>query len=358
MDLQHLKPMFFRHVRTIVHLVVWVFVAAGYWSIRRGDWNAYDSAGRTYLVLGFLLFPIVYYLLTIWIIPWFHARGKAMVFAILSIVLLVGLELSKHWIFANVNAILGSSINFNFITGAYLNGPISLGHFAGLGHAMIKYLNDYTQYVQRLKAEKNAMELAFLKSQIDPHFLFNTLNTLYALALEEDSDKTADGIARLGTLMRYSLHDSQADFIPLGKEIDYINQYIELQRLRTTDKNRISVNDQITEAAKEERQIAPMLLISLVENAFKYGISPTEETAIDIDLALENNELNFRVTNSIISNFKNVESQGLGLQNIRNRLNLLYGYRHRLEYGRKDDQFFAELMVELGEGRMGELASD
>ena len=336
MDFQQLKKLFYQHVRTIVHIIVWIFVAAGYWSLRRGDWLLFDAYGKTFMALGFLLFPLVYYLFAFWLIPWFHARGKALVFAIISIFILVVLELNKQWIFATANGILGTDINFNYITGAYMNGPISLGHFAALGYAMIKYLNDYSQYVQRLKAEKNAMELAFLKSQMDPHFLFNTLNTLYGMALEEKSDKTADGIARLGTLMRYSLHDSLADFIPLGKEIDYINEYIELQRLRTTEKNRITVNYQINDGIRKKEKIAPMLLITLIENAFKYGISPSEETVIDILLKVENGELILVVKNSIINNFKHVESQGMGLQNLQNRLDLLYGYRHRLDVKRQE----------------------
>ena len=136
-----------------------------------------------------------------------------------------------------------------------------------------------------LEKEKSTAELNSLKQQINPHFLFNTLNSLYALGIEEKSKKTADGIAKLGTLMRYNLNDAQKELIPLSKEINYIKEYIELQELRLTNNNKLTIN--ILESGIDDYQIAPLLLIPFIENAFKYGVSATEKTKIDLKIKIE-----------------------------------------------------------------------
>lgn len=185
-------------------------------------------------------------------------------------------------------------------------------------------------YIEKLKSEKLAIELAFLKSQVDPHFLFNTLNTLYALALEENGTKTADGIAKLGTLMRYNLHDSQAEFVSLGKEMDFIEKYIALQKLRVPERCRIEWHIEPETDSWRDKNITPMLFIPFVENAFKHGVSLTDDTFIHIHFAISEDLLVLTIKNSIFPGRNADDRAGIGLQNVKNRLDLLYPGQHML----------------------------
>jgi len=203
-----------------------------------------------------------------------------------------------------------------------------------------KQKNDITQ----LEKEKSTAELNALKQQINPHFLFNTLNSLYALGIEEKGEKTADGIAKLGILMRYNLNDSQKKFIPLSKEIDYIKKYIELQELRLTKNNQLSVNF-LGEIA--DKQIAPLLLIPFIENAFKFGVSSTEKTKIDLTLTMEEGVLKMHLFNTIIRNRQMPEGNGIGISNTRKRLAHLYPSQYELIIEETADEFEVHLEIEL-----------
>lgn len=205
--------------------------------------------------------------------------------------------------------------------------------------------------IDKLRAEKLAMELAFLKSQVDPHFLFNSLNSLYALALEEDSPKTADGIVKLGALMRYNLHDSQAEFIPLQKEVDYIRRYVELQSLRMPPHNEVQLQLDLAPQVLDTAQIAPMLLIPLVENAFKHGLRPRMPAAITIQLSLHKGLLLLTVSNQMVSPPPPATTgePGVGLHNVRSRLHLLYPGRHQLQLEQIGQVFYARLQIKLQE---------
>lgn len=218
-----------------------------------------------------------------------------------------------------------------------------LGFILSTGYKFTKDWIINLTIIDRLKSENLSRELSFLKAQVDPHFLFNTLNSLYALALQENSDKTADGIIKLSTLMRYNLHDSQAPKISILKEIGYIEKYISLQRLRASEKNKITF-----ELQKEthELEIAPMLLIPFVENAFKYSLNPIEIAFIEVSIIIIGNDLTLKVCNSIATNSIG-EKSGIGLKNVKNRLELLYPDSHSLLANKIKNEFQAELRINL-----------
>jgi len=196
-----------------------------------------------------------------------------------------------------------------------------------------------------LEKEKSASELNALKQQVNPHFLFNTLNSLYALGIEEKGEKTADGIAKLGTLMRYNLNDAQKDFIALSKEIDYIKKYIELQELRITSNNELRIN--IVNTGIDEYKIAPLLLIPFIENAFKYGISTTEKTFLELEIAIYNNSLVMELTNTVVNQRPAKNSNGIGLSNTRKRLAALYPKQYELIIEETPTEFEVHLEIEL-----------
>jgi hypothetical protein len=179
---------------------------------------------------------------------------------------------------------------------------------------------------------QNQAELAGLKAQLNPHFLFNALNTLYASALQEGGERTAEGIQRLGDLMRFMLHDNARDRIELSREIEYLRQYVDLQRLRIGDAETVDIRLNLPEAVGPN-QVPPMLLIPFVENAFKHGISLRRSSWIEVELHCEPDRVTFRVANSKhvrTGDQPEAESSGIGLENVRKRLELLYPNRHTL----------------------------
>jgi len=191
--------------------------------------------------------------------------------------------------------------------------------------------------------------LDFLRSQINPHFLFNALNTLYGTALQENADRTGEGIQRLGDMMRFMLQENMHEKILLTREIDYLNNYISLQKLRTQTSPDIAIDVQIEDHVLG-LQIAPMLLIPFIENAFKHGISLREPSHIKITLQTKDNILYFDVHNSRhqkIDNDPEKAKSGIGLVNVKQRLKLLYANRHELIIRENKSEFFIHLTITL-----------
>lgn len=196
---------------------------------------------------------------------------------------------------------------------------------------------------QEIENEKLATELSFLRSQINPHFLFNTLNNIYSLALVK-SDATADAVLKLSSIMRYVLSETKHDTVPLDKEIQFIRHFIELQKVRLTDKVSIEFN---VEGETEGKQIAPLILIPFVENAFKYGISTKETSKLQFIVKATENTIYFTSRNRIVSHDKgNENNTGIGLKNTRRRLELLYPQKHSLQVTEENQEFIVNLTLQ------------
>ena len=190
-------------------------------------------------------------------------------------------------------------------------------------------------------------ELKFLRSQISPHFLFNVLTNLVSLARKK-SDKLETSLIMLSDLMRYMLYDAQGQKVALQKEIDYLNSYIELQRLRFGDHVKIHSGIELDSKEKETR-IEPMLLIPFVENAFKHGGGYPDQPQIDIGLVVKEGKLIFDVKNKFEEESVGAkdESSGIGLTNVRSRLSLLYKDRYTLHINNRDHLFHITLSLTL-----------
>ncbi|MBB6610636.1 histidine kinase [Pontibacter sp. Tf4] len=191
--------------------------------------------------------------------------------------------------------------------------------------------------------------LDFLRSQINPHFLFNALNTLYGTALQENSERTAQGIQMLGDMMRFMLHENHQQKILLSRETDYLRNYIDLQLLRTSVSPNITIDTRIEEVL-DDKMIAPMLLIPFVENAFKHGISLKNRSWIRVTLHSQQNTLFFDVYNSKHPKSEQdteKDKSGIGLLNVKQRLNLLYPNRHELVIRETAEEFFVHLTLQL-----------
>ena len=189
----------------------------------------------------------------------------------------------------------------------------------------------------------------FLRSQINPHFLFNALNTIYGTALQEGAERTGEGVEKLGNMMRFMLQENLKEKISLAREIEYLNNYISLQKLRTDAHPNIHIHVHI-EQPLYTPEIAPMLLIPFVENAFKHGISFREPSHLKITLEVKDKTLYFDVHNSKHHRSEQdpeKEKSGIGLNNVRQRLALLYPGRHELMIRETGKDFFVHLTMQL-----------
>lgn len=197
---------------------------------------------------------------------------------------------------------------------------------------------------QQLLIEKKVSELNYLKSQTNPHFLFNTLNGIYALAREK-SDLTADTVLRLSDILRYMLYETQSELVPIDKEVEIIEDYIELEKIRYDETLKVTFEKKID---NQQQNIPPLLLIHLIENAFKHGASESiTKPFILVNLSVINGKLKFTVNNSIVNNDASESvRESIGLANLRRQLSLLFK-DYQLNVNRIDNSFFVTLDINL-----------
>jgi sensor histidine kinase YesM len=212
----------------------------------------------------------------------------------------------------------------------------------------IKTTQEWFRKEKERKEAENARldaEISLLKWQVNPHFLFNTLNGIYSLA-NRKSDKTADSIARLSNILRYMLYDTDTQEVRLDEEIQYLSDYIELQKLRMH--NNVHVSFEIS-GTTNQVFIVPMLLLPFVENAFKHGTDTTSNCFIDVRLKAENGIFTFIIENSVPFKHKTTKdkSSGIGLKNVDRRLKLHYPNSHLLVVSQLEKSFLVNLQIKL-----------
>lgn len=194
---------------------------------------------------------------------------------------------------------------------------------------------------KEVETERDKAEIALYKAQIKPHFMFNTLNSLYGLFLTHN-DNALVSLERFISMMRYVHNSSQKDSIPLSEEIDYIKQYVELQSLRLNEMTTVSLSIKVD---NNNLAIPPMLLITFVENCFKHGVSSVEKSKIDISIVENGDKIRLTTSNRIFPHKKIGEH--LGIENCRKRLGLIYPSRHSLDINNDDNIFKVELIIDL-----------
>jgi hypothetical protein len=223
---------------------------------------------------------------------------------------------------------------------------LTLNHilFQFIGVFAFSLLLKIRERLKQTETEKANAELSYLKAQINPHFLFNTLNSIYSLAILKN-EKTADAVVKLSDMMRYVLNDSNANFVVLETELNYISNYIELQRMRLTSNVKLTY---VCEGSVIDKKIAPLVLIPFIENAFKHGVNSEENSAIDIHISISETELKLQVKNNCVSTNNNtLNKSGLGIENTRQRLNLLYPQNYTLNIIEKDSMFTVILVLNI-----------
>lgn len=201
--------------------------------------------------------------------------------------------------------------------------------------------------LEQVEKEKTESQLQFLKSQLNPHFLFNNLNNLYSYA-QEQSPKTPEIVLQLSAMMRYMLYESQENWVPLEKELRYLGDFIRLQELQMEDRGQVNYHVQGKVA---DHYIAPMILIVFVENCFKHGMAnQTEDIFIDIAVKVEGDQLHFSTTNNYAEPMFPTESKeprGIGLVNVQKRLKLQYPGEHQFTTSAEDGIYRVELALKL-----------
>lgn len=210
---------------------------------------------------------------------------------------------------------------------------------------LLSYLMDWrTMRLQKEIVEKEQFktELAFLRSQVNPHYLFNTINDIYALS-QQQSTEAPNALLKLSELLRYMLRESDEQFVPLSKEIIYLENVIELQKI---GQKGLSYVDFEVVGKIDELKIAPLILINFVENAFKHGTFSNENNPISILIIIEGNSLHLQVTNQI-NQVKKDKTGGIGLVNVKRRLSLIYPEKHVLKIHQVENEFIVNLKIAL-----------
>lgn len=346
-------------VQIIIHIAAWVcfLVLPFAFYPRPRDFSFFSERYlSTFFIVNTALLIAFYYLNAYLFIPRLLERKKFFLYILLILGLLIFYGCFPriyHFFFGSLQpsppgprppSMPGRPRNFN--QPLLAPGNIAVFLLLFVFSTGIKVINQWLRSEQRNKEianEKVKAELSFLKAQINPHFLFNTLNNIYALASDQ-SEKTAPAIMKLSSIMRYVLTEARNDMVPLEKEIQFTTHYIELQKMRLTGKSSI---DFTIQGDPMGRQITPLLLLPFIENAFKYGISTREWSPITILLEIKKDSLYFSVSNHkhINTSLKVSDNTGIGITNARRRLDLLYDGRHTLTIQDDAGEFTVHLNI-------------
>jgi sensor histidine kinase YesM len=329
----------------------WILMRAAMFYLTVPGWVTY------YILYDVPALMIVYLYAVHRVLPWLSSKKRRFLYYLGYMLLL---NVLSTMILAAICAILSANngLVIRNIGDEYI-AVIIIGNFFGqliivLPLAWNIYQRRNAKKDEEIKTLKTELgqsdaNLNFLKSQINPHFLFNALNTLYGTALQENAERTGEGIQKLGDMMRFMLEENVRDRILLSRDIDYLKNYILLQKLRTSASSSIIIETQI-EDYQGALMITPMLLIPFVENAFKHGISLQNPSHIKVTLQTDGNTLYFDVHNSIHIRHDNDPEKGqsgIGLDNVKQRLALLYPNRHDLVIRENAKEFFIHLTVQL-----------
>ncbi|MBL7472388.1 sensor histidine kinase [Robertkochia sediminum] len=311
------------------HIIFWVI----YFLFNTIRWGFYYDDFLFSLKGNLLEFPIhilICYTTIYYLIPRFIPSKRYFSFFAIVIGMVIGMmylkfELTYHLISKNVwpeGPEYTDTLTPNYLITITM-GEIYVLSFVTAIKVTIEWLKE-NQRAKVLQREQLETELLFLRSQISPHFFFNTLNNIYSLTMEK-SDKAPEVILRLSDLMRYLLYQTKHHKQPLKQEIECIHNYLELERLRYGDQVQVKMN---VEGDPDNKTIPPMLLISFVENSFKHGAAKNlQRTDIHINFQITKNELLFKVTNTLPperSRSSGRNSEGIGLKNVKKRLELSY----------------------------------
>jgi len=329
-------------MKTLTHIASWavVFIMPALIFISEGNQRFEEALYRSLASLPFLM--LLFYLCYFWLIDklWFKKRY---LFFVLVVGLIFCVSYSKYELFSYF-ALHKSKHKMPpfhaFVYFDFLSNLLPVVFAMAIRYAQRNFSLEIAQ--KEAQAHKLQADLTQLRYQLQPHFFFNALNNIYSL-IAFDPQKAQQSVHSLSKLMRHFMQNSDQKQISLAEEVDFLQQYISLMQLRLTDKTTVQVDfpKQVPQLT-----IAPLLFISLVENAFKHGVSATVATTLSFSLKVEGNTVIFRSENTKIPTQESLYSSGIGIDNLKKRLTLLYPERHQYTIEEKEGKYMAQLTID------------
>lgn len=340
------------NTETIIHLVVWLsmyFVVIQF-AKTIGPFKKIDGTLLWPVTTGTIINALIFYGIAFFLIPGYSGKKKLLTFLLSVFGLYAFFSFLETFLDYRFFVYYYSSNNETFTSQLLINSMFNLLFLSlGLGYGFAKSWVRNEKIRSKLKEEKFKAEMSFLKSQINPHFLFNMLNTAYASSVRNNDTQTSEIIENISNLMRYMTYDSNADKVELDKELDYIREFIKMQKLRFPDDMNAKISFSV-HGISDKKEIAPLILIPFVENAFKHGIKLGSESEIQISCEITENMLFFSTKNTLFQN-KSVPnsrgSNGIGLDNVGKRLELIYPNKHQLDIRSENEKFLVTLKLDL-----------
>ncbi len=322
------------------HILFWIGYF-GFWMIPY--YNVYPFKMLVWVIFQYFVFnAIAFYLTVYYLIPNFLLKRKYMQFGGLSIgsmvLLSIGLALSLYFTFKNIpEAISIGAAGYFWM--AFMSITMMTGLLCGAKFFVDKIRADRQAKV--LEQQRLESELQYLKAQVNPHFLFNTINSVYIL-IRKDPEKAAETLIKLSDLLRFQLYETSDNLISIEKELDYIKNYIELEKLRKGEKVKFELS---LGSNLKGFQIAPFLLMPLLENTFKH-VSHHDNNKIEVDLTCGNGQLKASFFNTI-DDGPTSNIGGIGLKNLKRRLDIIYPDAHVLTVEKNNDYYRTTLTIPI-----------
>jgi len=309
--------------------------------ISEGNQRFEEALYRSLASLPFLM--LLFYLCYFWLIDRLWFKKQYIFFILVAVTLILCVSYSKYELFSYF-ALHKSKHKMPpfhaFVYFDFLSNLLPVVFAMAIRYAQRNFSLEIAQ--KEAQAHKLQADLTQLRYQLQPHFFFNALNNIYSL-IAFDPQKAQQSVHSLSKLMRHFMQNSDQKQISLAEEVDFLQQYISLMQLRLTDKTTVQVDfpKQVPQLT-----IAPLLFISLVENAFKHGVSATTTTALSFSLRVEGNTIIFRSENTKIPTQESLYSSGIGIDNLKKRLTLLYPERHQYTIEEKEGKYMAQLTID------------
>ncbi len=350
-ELEQSKP---KYRYLILHLLCWsvLIIVPMFFHSSNDDWLVVFNRYVRWLgnPLAYLL---VFYVNYLWLVPRFLLKKRDWkMFILMNLLILVtGILVIDvwHWCVTRLLPEIGNNPpRRNMIKSQrYFWAVLTL--ILIIAMAVAVRMSQRWQHIEEARKEAEAAraeaELSNLRNQLNPHFLLNTLNNIYAL-IAFDQEKAQTAVGELSKLLRHVLYENQQDFVPLCKEADFMRNYIELMKIRVTDN--VKINTNINIQPNDPTPVAPLIFISLIENAFKHGISPQGKGEISIDLNQVDGDITCEIHNTCYPKRENDKSgSGIGLDQVSRRLELMYPDRYTWEKGKTPDgqQYYSKIII-------------
>ena len=330
-------------MKTLTHIASWavVFIMPALIFISEGNQRFEEALYRSLASLPFLM--LLFYLCYFWLIDRLWFKKQYIFFILVAVTLILCVSYSKYELFSYF-ALHKSKHKMPpfhaFVYFDFLSNLLPVVFAMAIRYAQRNFSLEIAQ--KEAQAHKLQADLTQLRYQLQPHFFFNALNNIYSL-IAFDPQKAQQSVHSLSKLMRHFMQNSDQKQISLAEEVDFLQQYISLMQLRLTDKTTVQVDfpKQVPQLT-----IAPLLFISLVENAFKHGVSATTTTTLSFSLKVEGNTIIFKSENTKIPTQESLYSSGIGIDNLKKRLTLLYPERHQYTIEEKEGKYIAQLTID------------